>query len=410
MTRLSLAVIGLSVLILLAGCSTVLDSSPAFETTVESAPDEVAIGEQYNLTLAIENTGGEEGVHTATATIAGETRTRPVTVSPGETTTVTFSHTFTEPGEHNISLVENKTTSVTVVDPIAQALEHEPTAYATSGELRSQLGTMDSEDITTWEARYNPGSKTMNATVYNFGADKNAAPSTERIWFINGTKITKIHDTDFDQTDYSASDYDEWKDARFVSPRSVVEQFEGKPDNVTDTTYAYTATINETDSQKQIMESLGSRFRYHITTDYLETLSVTVQIDKDTHRVSNITVEAYSESSWHSKQTYLSVDYYNYSDSEDITVPDDVMENIDPAEVAIYGDNTSASVIAYSLRFAEEIVVTMNGEERARLQSEYDSTEFTDVSDGDTIVAYAIVNGERERLETHTIGEDSDWS
>ncbi len=409
MNRLPLAVVGLSVLLLLAGCSTVLDSSPAFETTVESAPDEVAIGEQYNITLAIANTGGEKGVHTATATIAGETRTQPVTVSPGETATVTFSHTFNDTGEYTLSIADNKTTSVTVIDPIARALESEPVSYTTSGELRIDRETTDSAGLTTWEARYNPDSKRMNATIYTFVSGQQTTPDTERVWFINGTTITKTHDSAFDQTEYSASDYDDWEDMKYVSAQSVLEQFGGAPDTVTDTTYTYTASPNTTEARERIVDSLGSRFKYYITTDYLDDLSVEVQIDRETHRVSNITIGAYSNTEWTARQTNISVNYSNYGESNAEPVPDSAMENIEPAEISIYEGDSSVSVTLYSSRFAEEIVVTVNGEERGRLQSEYDSREFTDLNDGDTITAYAIVDGERERLETHTVGEGPSW-
>lgn len=410
MNRPLVAVIGVTALLLLSGCSAVLNPSPEFETTVEPTTDQVAIGESYNVTLAVENTGGSDGAHTVTATIAGNTQTEPITLKPGETGTVTFSHTFTEPGTYSVSTGDNQTTTVTVIDPLRQALENE-TSYATSGELSVTDETMADEERTTWEARYTAGGDAMNATIIHAGDGVGNSAYTTRVWTKDGTKFIETQDPTFNRTEYSAYDHLYDENARFVSPRPILEQFGGEPDAVTDTDYVYTATPNTTDEREAVMSAVGGEFAYQFpTATNLENLSVEVRIDKDTTNLSTITLDTYSTTSWQSQRMHLSVDYHSYGEPVTVTVPDAVRENIAPAEVSIYETDSSVSVTAYSLRFADEVVVTVNGAEQARLQSEYDSTELITLEEGDTITTYAIVDGERRELETHTVGEsDSDW-
>ncbi|WP_343772863.1 CARDB domain-containing protein [Natronoarchaeum mannanilyticum] len=65
----------------------------------------IAPGENVDVTATIENAGGSTGEFTAELAVGGTVlETRPVRLGPGETTTVTFTRTFEQPGTYEIAV------------------------------------------------------------------------------------------------------------------------------------------------------------------------------------------------------------------------------------------------------------------------------------------------------------------
>ena len=110
-----------------------VDGQSAGSVTVTGEPDvsvsgtsigssSVAAGETVTISATVENQGSAEGETTIPLLIGGEqVDERTVTVGAGETTTVTFEHTFDEPGSETVSVAGEDLGTVEVTEQSTQS-------------------------------------------------------------------------------------------------------------------------------------------------------------------------------------------------------------------------------------------------------------------------------------------------
>jgi len=74
-------------------------------TSVDVSPSEVKVGETATVTAIVKNLGVAEGTETITFSVNGvATMQEEVTLAPGESTTLTFEISKTEPGTYTIDV------------------------------------------------------------------------------------------------------------------------------------------------------------------------------------------------------------------------------------------------------------------------------------------------------------------
>jgi len=85
---------------------------------VTLASESIAVGGSTTVTASVENVGDREGTHTAGLVLDGETvDSSDVTLSAGETGTVTFERTFEQRGEYAIAVDGTAAGTLTVAEP-----------------------------------------------------------------------------------------------------------------------------------------------------------------------------------------------------------------------------------------------------------------------------------------------------
>lgn len=107
-----------------AGTLTVSEDGPGGSGTAEfvvSDPDlsatQLQVGEDLEVTATVENTGDAAGTYTATLTVDGQiVNEEAVTLDSGESTTVSFTHSFAEAGEYTIAIGETNVGTVSIED------------------------------------------------------------------------------------------------------------------------------------------------------------------------------------------------------------------------------------------------------------------------------------------------------
>jgi hypothetical protein len=92
---------------------------PEFEVSDASVSDErIEAGEQTRITAAVENVGGAAGTYEADLLVDGNAVTSTqVRLDSGESTTVEFQRTFSDPGEYTVDIDDERAGTVSVLAP-----------------------------------------------------------------------------------------------------------------------------------------------------------------------------------------------------------------------------------------------------------------------------------------------------
>jgi hypothetical protein len=103
-----------TVLILPPACKAPVEPAKFEVVSLDVAPPEVTAAGEVSVTAQVKNTGGSEGVYSATLTVDGaEVEKKDITVAPGATETVTFTMVKNKAGTYQIAIGE-RSSSLTV--------------------------------------------------------------------------------------------------------------------------------------------------------------------------------------------------------------------------------------------------------------------------------------------------------
>lgn len=132
--------LGMLLLVVVLILPTACKAPAEFEViSLDIAPPQVTAGETVSVTAEVRNTGGSEGVYTATLTVDGEkVETKEVTIAPSASKTVTFSLVKDTPGTYQVG-IGGLSSSLTVKQKLV-AKEFE--LKYDDGQARDAIGTI----------------------------------------------------------------------------------------------------------------------------------------------------------------------------------------------------------------------------------------------------------------------------
>ncbi len=414
-----LITLGVVVVLLLAGCSMIGPNEPAFETSVAGEEtSELTVGEPYEATVTVKNTGGAGGNQTITFTAAGESRNRTVALEPEKSVSLTFSHTFNKTGEYEITVDAGDSTmdvaTVSVINPLASAKTAMNTtdSYVAKGQLNMSQSssyynyTINSTSDITVDVSTGEIHSRMDV---NMEQKERSLSGVSETWNTGEyVYVRTTNRTDGEEVQYSVHSADEERVGPPVNVTGLLSQFDPTPAETTETHYVYRASPDSAEQTSAFLDHIHGLVGTYGPSD-VENSNATfeVKINKETHRLSSVRVDSHSNNTGSLDSTSrmnATITFEQYNTAEEVTVPDGVLNNVPPANVYI-SEYNGVTVYVSSMPLAEEIMVTVNGTETARLRSSEESTTLRDVSDGATIEVHAVhSDGSVTKLETHTVG------
>lgn len=328
----------------LAGCATNGGSMAEFNSTIESFSTTVPVYAEYVVEVRVENVGDERGSYPVKFAIDNAARSRSVTLDPGESNVVTFTHTFEEPGVRTVA-VDDEKKEVAVIkytevfdDPILESAHTAMRDLSTLTETQTREflvypDVIAPRDEEATDSRSQLTLTETSTTDYDFETDRFHASmkrtltgSTRRLdkWFAEGRVYTREQPAEGGPVETSVEE-STFSEARRTNPPRILVG--ANPDSRRETETEYIYTVDHTDYvalRNFIDATVPESDLIAEYIDSLETFEAEIHIEKDTQYLTAVTVtaELIDEDTDKMMGTIdLSLEYSSYDGAVDVSVP-----------------------------------------------------------------------------------------
>lgn len=305
--RLKFALIGVVLLITLAGCSQVMQPQQEEQMNVENlSTDEIGfVDVEYTFNATLSSDSEINSQEVALYVDGEEVQTKEVSVESGETTTVTFSHTFEETGEYDVSVLdESKTvTVVTIEDGIRRSTGGDVQNYKTL--FTSELFLVTEDETTnrmklagrgTYDLEQNEMQSGRTLDITNDGELFTNVTLNE--WYSDGTTYQlKTNDSTGETETFTR--VQEFSERQPVDRKHLSTLLRGQEYEREGETFVYTLEAENEEEKKELFqavrvtnlyyESLGEYSEYE---ESAENTTLTVRVNAETGRLVDVTLES----------------------------------------------------------------------------------------------------------------------
>lgn len=338
MTSQKVALLGILLVVITAGCLGALSDSEEEDLEVEIDWDSQAIdGFDYDVDVTLTNNGSDVQNDTVTLSVEGdEVDTMDLSVDPDETEDATLSHSFDEPGEYDLTAADEEWTVSVIEDPSSDIMAEmdQVSSIETEEELSAEI-VMDEETITMdasgngvydYEDERHYLKLDGAVSMMGFNVDM-----TMEEWYKNGT-LYERETTESDPPEYS-SEETTFEDAGIL-PEEMDEMILIIQPEITEDEYIY--TVDLTDFENMTGMPGFDDFEDDEAMEDIDELSATITVDRKSNRVKSFSIvgkfnieEDMNEMEFDMK---YDAQYVDYNVDPDITVPDEVVDGAEDAQ------------------------------------------------------------------------------
>ncbi|SDJ42923.1 CARDB domain-containing protein [Natronorubrum texcoconense] len=262
MKRIWIGVALVVAIVLLGGCAA-SEETAEFSVSIDDSADETLVNTSYEATATVSNDGDADGERSVDFVVDGETiATENVSLEPNETGSVTFEHTFEEPGEYEVAIGEAETSVTVLESPLSDVAE----AMADLETYETQERTV--MDLTTQSAYGQDAELLMDGTAtgqYDLAAETAAIDwevdinylgfefhTLEAEWYEDGTLYTRERDRSDTEYEYEteSTTFDDVA-IDYAFPLAAVDD---DPVEVNNGTVVYNATIEDFDRLEALLD------------------------------------------------------------------------------------------------------------------------------------------------------------
>lgn len=432
MRRTTYVLLCVAALTLLAGCSGIIGSDDVepeygdaeFDSTVDNV-DMAVVGEDHEMTVYIENIGESEGEADVWYDVGVENYTESVTLDAGESTTVTFTHVFSEVGDHDVTVTGDSVTvtTITLLKAAEQTMAETSSMTAEGEQVVDGVYTVEYDGETrndalvfegSFEATYDFDDGAMHRHEVTTGTFGNQSQErTIESWYVDDIRYVSnacvCNGESETRHDVGAVAF---ADADYLSVEHVLDGLTDAQRQDTGDAYVYTISNDDADAMEAFLDATEEEapFRNIDGTTTVTSFTVSVTIDSETHHVTAIDTEiAISETDRpaFTGDVEFTIEYDNFDAPTNIAVPDDVHAAVEPdAHAHVMQDGGAVVVEALRLDGAT-LRIEVEGEPVETLSAERTNATLTDVAVGDEVVVVAEPHADgvfdEEEIERYTV-------
>lgn len=331
----------------LVGCTSHLPGVGSADPAIE-APDHALANDEYTVTVHLTNTESEPVTRTVELHADGLEDYQTVTIRPREAEPVDLTHVLGDADEHEYTirltedddiLYEETFTVTTHATPEAAAQTNADTLTTYSATVRitsdvaytDDLGTSYYSYNLTRDLNYDAGNEELHLRETTEDDDWYGDREKD-IWYIDGTRYTRLLRHGDDEPNYSArdTDFDDLDDELPPHPADLLQTLREVGD-FEDGKYA--ATLDGHSDRRPILEAFDIENEY-TNDDETDTDELTLDAAIENNHLASVKlrldVSYTTELDEHIRATHIhTLEYGNYDQPVYTRVPDDVRENTD---------------------------------------------------------------------------------
>lgn len=339
-----LPILALVVLLVLAGCSA-LSSGADFETAVE-AEHTATVGSDYPVEVTVENVGSDAGEYTAELAVDGEiVAEESANVSPDGTVRLRLVHVFNESGSYTVTIAD-KEYMVEVVDPQETLANHNTAGSYSVDETVTHDYVYRFDDGNTTEGssnmryvvKYGFDDQRMHAEFYDDALYGTTTAEYAEQWYVDGVYYEK---TGRDAPEYYAYGGN-WSNREVtLDPDNYLAAMANASVEYGGGATVYSADESDTETIEAVSETLDksaavppggladgdqeiTEFESKVIVEDGYVTLIELRI------TTNNTITREGMSDYEFEQTIdITAEYDGYNEEFNITVPEDVRDNVD---------------------------------------------------------------------------------